>query len=210
MAAPPQEESALVARSQAGDLSAFNELVEAYQGHVYNLCLRMLRSVQGAEDATQEAFLAAYRHIRSFRGAAFRAWLLRIAANACTDELRRRRRRPQVSLEQASEDQERPLDVPDPGESPEDFALRQELNRTLQAGLITLSTDQRLAVVLCDVHGLSYEEIAESTRASVGTVKSRISRGRERMRRYLAAHRELLPDTIRHMNRSSSGGALQP
>ena len=199
MAAPPQDESALVARSQAGDLSAFNELVEAYQGQVYNLCLRMLRSVQGAEDATQEAFLAAYRHIRSFRGGAFRAWLLRIAANACADELRRRRRRPQISLEQASEDQERPLDVPDSGETPEDFALRRELNRTLQAGLLTLPPDQRLAVVLCDVHGLSYEEIAGSTRASIGTVKSRISRARERMRRYLTAHRELLPETIRHI-----------
>jgi len=199
LAAPPQEESALVARSQAGDLSAFNELVEAYQGQVYNLCLRMLRSVQAAEDATQEAFLAAYRHIRSFRGGAFRAWLLRIAANACADELRRRRRRPQISLEQASEDQERPLDVPDSGETPEDFALRRELNRTLQAGLTTLPPDQRLAVVLSDVHGLSYDEIAGNTRVSVGTVKSRISRGRERMRRYLAAHRELLPETIRHM-----------
>ena len=198
MAAPPQDESALVARSQAGDLSAFNQLVEAYQGRVYNLCLRMLRSAQGAEDATQEAFLAAYRHIHSFRGGAFRAWLLRIAANACADELRRRRRRPQVSLEQASEDQERPLDVPDPGETPEDFALRNELSQTIQAGLITLPPDQRLAVVLCDVHGLSYEEIAETASVSVGTIKSRISRGRERMRRYLAAHRELLPDTIRH------------
>ena len=189
----------MIARSQAGDLSAFNELVEAYQGQVYNLCLRMLGQVHAAEDAAQEAFLAAYRHIRSFRGASFRAWLLRIAANACVDELRRRRRRPQISLEQASEDEERPLDVPDPGETPEDFALRRELNRTIQAGLTTLPPDQHLAVVLCDVHGLSYDEIAGSMRVSVGTVKSRISRGRERMRRYLTAHRELLPETIRHM-----------
>jgi RNA polymerase sigma-70 factor (ECF subfamily) len=199
LTAPSQDESALVARSQAGDLSAFNELVETYQGQVYNLCLRMLRSPHSAEDATQEAFISAYRHIRSFRGGVFRAWLLRIAANACADELRRRRRRPQISLEEASDDQERPLDLPDPGETPEDFALRRELNRTIEAGLITLPPDQRLAVVLCDVHGLSYEEIAESMRVSVGTVKSRISRGRERMRRYLAAHRELLPDTIRHI-----------
>jgi RNA polymerase sigma-70 factor (ECF subfamily) len=197
--APPQEESALIARSQAGDLSTFNDLVEIYQRQVYNLCLRMLGSVHAAEDAAQETFLAAYRHIRSFHGASFRAWLLRIAANACADELRRRHRRPQISLDQASEDDERPLDVPDSGETPEDFALRRELNRIIQAGLITLPQDQRLAVVLCDVQGFSYEEIAESTRVSVGTVKSRISRGRERMRRYLAAHRELLPETVRHM-----------
>jgi RNA polymerase sigma factor (sigma-70 family) len=90
------EDEPLVARSRRGDLAAFNALVEAYQGRVYNLCLRMLASPEAAEDAAQDAFLSAYRNLQHFRGASFRAWLLRIATNACTDELRRRRRRPQV------------------------------------------------------------------------------------------------------------------
>src|SRR3972149_9502693 len=93
------EEAALIERSQGGDLDAFNALVLAYQGQVFNLCLRMLGSPQGAEDAAQEAFIAAYRAVARFRGGSLRTWLLRIAANACYAALRRRRSRPQVPLD---------------------------------------------------------------------------------------------------------------
>jgi RNA polymerase sigma-70 factor, ECF subfamily len=190
------DESHLIDRSQRGDLSAFNALVECYQRQVYNLCLRLLASAETAEDATQEAFIAAYRRIDSFRGGSFRAWLLRIAANASYDELRRQRRRPAASLEAAMATGGA-AQAPSPAAGPEDEALRLELGAHLQEGLATLPPDQRLAVILRDVQGLSYEEVAEVMRSSVGTVKSRIARGRTRMREYLMAKRELLPRPMR-------------
>lgn len=185
------EDNRLVALSQEGDLTAFNALVERYQDQVYNLCWRILGLREAAEDATQEAFLAAYRNIRRLRGPSFRAWVLRIAANAATDELRRRRRRPQVSLDTATADSEAALDLPDPSAGPEEWALRRERARRIQAALLTLPGDQRLAVILSDVQGLSYEEIGEAMGSSLGTVKSRISRGRARLRRYLLEQGEL-------------------
>ena len=185
------EDSQLVALSQEGDLAAFNALVERHQGQVYNLCWRMLGLREAAEDATQEAFLAAYRNIRRCRGPGFRAWLLRIAANTATDELRRRRRRPQVSLEAPIADSDTAFDLPDSSAGPEEWALRREQTRYLQVALLTLPPDQRLSVILSDVQGLSYEEVGQAMGASLGTVKSRISRGRARLRRYLLEKGEL-------------------
>ncbi|MGD0765111.1 MAG: sigma-70 family RNA polymerase sigma factor [Dehalococcoidia bacterium] len=191
------KEALLVARSREGDLTAFNVLVASHQDGVYGLCLRMLASPEAAEDTTQEVFLAAYRNIQRFRGGVFRAWLLRIAANACTDELRRRRRRPQVSLD-ADDSADAPLDLADRASSPEEWALRHEMASHIQAALMRLPTDQRAAVVLCDVQGLSYEETAEILSVSLGTVKSRLSRGRARLRGFLLEERELLPSRFRH------------
>jgi RNA polymerase sigma-70 factor (ECF subfamily) len=187
------EDNRLVTLSQEGDLAAFNALVETYQGQAYNLCWRMLGVRQAAEDATQEAFLSAYLNIRRFRGPSFRAWLLRIAANAATDELRRRRRRPQVSLEAPLSGSETALDLPDPSAGPEECALRLEQARRIQTALLTLPLDQRLTVILSDVQGLSYEEVAQAMGSSLGTVKSRLSRGRARLRRYLLEQGELSP-----------------
>ncbi len=195
------DESRLIACSQRGDLAAFNALVECYQRQVYNLCLRLLISAEAAEDATQEAFIAAYRRIDSFRGGSFRggsfrAWLLRIAANASYDELRRQRRRPAASLEGGLATQGA-AGIPSGAAGPEEEVLRLELHVHLQEGLATLLPDQRLAVILRDIHGLSYDELAEAMHCSLGTVKSRIARGRARLREYLMARRELLPRPLR-------------
>ncbi|MDO8611298.1 MAG: sigma-70 family RNA polymerase sigma factor [Dehalococcoidia bacterium] len=191
------DEASLIERSQRGDLDAFNALVVAYQGQVYSVCLRMLGSPQPAEDATQEAFIAAFRAVSRFRRGSLRAWLFRIAANVCYDELRRRRSRPQVPLE-ASAGDERPAAEPaSPDEPLEERAVRQELARCLEGGLASLPADQRLAVILRDVQGLAYEEVAEATGASLGTVKSRISRGRAALRDFLLAQGELLPSRFR-------------
>jgi RNA polymerase sigma factor (sigma-70 family) len=201
-------EAALIERSQGGDLDAFNALVLAYQGQVYNLCLRMLGSSQAAEDAAQEAFIAAYRAVPRFRGgrpgrSGFRAWLLRIAANACYDELRRRRSRPQVPLE-APADEERPRAELAANDEPlEQRAERLELARCLREGLASLPADQRLAIILRDVQGLAYEEVAGATGASLGTVKSRISRGRAALRHFLLARGELLPSRFRPSSEGS-------
>jgi RNA polymerase sigma-70 factor (ECF subfamily) len=194
------DETDLIARSSTGDVSAFNILVERYQGAVYNLCLRVLGSQQAAEDATQEAFISAYRSLGRFRGGLFRAWLFRIATNACYDELRRRRARPSVSLDEPAGDDERTRDVPDTAATPDEHAERRELAGVLQGALAELPADQRVVIILCDVQGLDYLEIAQVTGVSLGTVKSRISRARSRLRVLLMARRELLPERFRQMS----------
>lgn len=183
-------EERLVEASRHSDLTAFNALVERYQTPVYNLCLRLLGAPQAAEDATQESFLAAFRAIRGFRGGSFRAWLFRIAANACYDELRRRRRRP-LSLEAQKEALGEAADVADGAASPLERAQQAETSRVVRQALLALPDDQRLAVIMRDLQDFTYEEIARATSASLGTVKSRIARGRARLRDILQ-ERELL------------------
>jgi len=182
-------------RAKNGDLGAFNELVVEHQTLVYNLCYRMLGQAQAAEDVTQEAFVSAWRNIATFRGETFRPWLLRIAANLCRDELRRRGRRPSASLDFALE-----AGMPDPQDddpSPDASVLTSELRGRLQAALLQLPEDQRTAVVLCDVEGLDYSEIATVMQTSLGTVKSRIARARMKMRDLLQREPELLPGRYR-------------
>ena len=181
----PDREARLIAAARSGDLNAFNVLVELHQRTAYNLCLRMLGSQPAAEDATQEAFLSAFRSIARFKGENFRPWLMRIAANACTDELRRRHRRPAASLDAARSESDMPFDVPDPDAGPEALALRGEEQARIRAALLELPEDQRMAVILCDIQGFSYEEIADVMRSATGTVKSRIARGREKLRQAL-------------------------
>ena len=191
------DEAALVRGARDGSLDAFNALVELHQRPAYNLCLRMLGTSAAAEDATQDAFLSAFRHIGSFQGSAFRPWLMRIAANACLDELRRRGRRPAVSLDAPAPGADAPPDPPDAAPGPEALALRREQHDVIQAALLLLPPDQRLAVIMCDLQGFAYEEIAVAMRTSVGTVKSRIARGREKLRRELGAKMERITGTHR-------------
>lgn len=183
----------LVRRARGGDLPAFNALVLQHQDQAYSLALRFLGARAPAEDATQEAFLRAWKAIGSFRGDRFRPWLLSIVANACRDELRRRKRRPQQSLDAARDDEEgsRALEPPDPGAGPEASALNADLRAALERALLELPEDWRLIVVLSDVHGLAYDEIAEVTGLALGTVKSRLSRARARLRDILVAAGEL-------------------
>lgn len=191
------EELALVTRSQQGDLDAFNNLVLAFQGQAYNLALRMLGDSASAEDAAQDAFISAYRNIGGFRGGNFRAWLLRIVSNACLDQLRASKRHRTEPLDPLV------LDPPGHEELPEDYALRQELGEEIRKGLDTLPPDQRLAVILVDMQGLDYEEAAQVTQSTLGTVKSRLARGRARLRDHLRARPELLPASIRLDSRRS-------
>jgi RNA polymerase sigma factor (sigma-70 family) len=191
------EEQEFIARSQAGDVEAFNSLVESYQQMVYNLALRMLGNAETAEDATQDAFLSAYRAIGKFRGGSFKAWIFRIVANSCRDRMRSARRASITSLDGLME--EAGDFIPDDkAESPEDYTLRRELAGFLNESLARLPEEQRLMVVLSDIQGLSYEEISQATDSSLGTVKSRLNRGRSRLRDLLLQRGELLPAEFRH------------
>jgi len=190
------DEQELISRSRSGDIQAFNDLVELYQRQVYNLALRMLGSAETAEDATQDTFVSAYRAIAGFRGGSFKAWILRIAANSCRDKMRVSRRASIVSLDNLMEEVGDFI-ADNKTESPEDYAQRRELGRLLDGSLARLPEDQRLVVVLSDIQGLTYEEIAQVIGISLGTVKSRLSRARLRLRELLLQRRELLPDEFR-------------
>jgi RNA polymerase sigma-70 factor (ECF subfamily) len=193
-----QHEEQLISAAQHGDVEAFNQLVRLYERRVYNLCYRMLGDGEAAADVSQEVFIAAYRHLPRFRGTQFRAWLLRIAANACYDVLRSRKRRAAISLDAAREpDDQRPgFDLPDTGESPDAVVLRRELGSFLMQSLAQLPEEQRIVVVLSDIEGLAYEEIAQATGMQLGTVKSRLSRARARLRDILRTA-DLLPARYR-------------
>ncbi|MCC7103801.1 MAG: sigma-70 family RNA polymerase sigma factor [Chloroflexi bacterium] len=168
--------------ARQGDVAGFNRLVELYQRLAFNVAYRVLGNQDEAADATQDAFLSAYRAIGSFQGDNVRAWLLRIVVNACYDHLRRARRQRADSLEALSEAAETEVAPPDTTPGPEAVALTTETAEYIQAALDRLPDDQRAVVVLCDVHGLSYEEAAESLEVAIGTVKSRLSRARARLR----------------------------
>jgi len=193
-----EDEATLIGAAQRGDVASFNQLILTYQSQVYNVAYRILGDVAAAADATQEAFLAAFTHIRDYRGGSFKGWLLRIVTNACYDVLRYRQRRPSQSLEAEDDEAHSLADVlPSDEESLEGAAERRELRRLIAHAALTLPPDQRITFVLSDIHGLSYQEIAQVMNVSLGTVKSRLSRARAKLRDALLAHPELLPDEFR-------------
>ena len=190
---PSVDEAALVAAAQQGDTQAFNRLVLQYQDPIYNLCLRMMGSREPAEDAAQDAFISAHRNMGKLRGANFKSWLFRIASNACLDQLRLRKRRQTLPLDPLEFGEPAAVEPVDPGPDPETAILSAAMAATLRDAINELPPDHRLALVLCDIQGLSYQEIAEVTRANLGTVKSRINRARSGLRVSLREqHGELL------------------
>jgi len=191
------DEEALIKKAQKGDIAAFNRLVLHYQEAVYNVAYRIMGEPQSAEDATQEAFISAYNALNSFRGGSFKSWLMRIATNACYDELRRRKRRPQTSLDNLMDENESFAYLRSAVDGPEVAQQRLEVMHAIEDCLRTLPDDQRITAVLCDVEGYDYQEIAGITGVSLGTVKSRMSRARARLRDCLQGVKELLPTSYR-------------
>ncbi|MGD2028102.1 MAG: sigma-70 family RNA polymerase sigma factor, partial [Anaerolineales bacterium] len=194
------DEGLMVEYALDGDLDAFNRLVMAYQDLAYNVAYRILGERTGAEDAVQDAFISAFRKLKTFRGGSFKAWVLRIVTNACYDELRRQKRRPTTALNPITADNEEiesPVWLKDPGESPEEAALRAELGEAIQNCLDALDDDFRVVVVLVDVQGMDYAEAAEVIRSPLGTIKSRLARARQRLQDCLKGFGELLPGAYR-------------
>ena len=196
----PMDEHALIQEAQRGSLDSFNTLVLTYQDMLYNTALRIMGDGETAADATQEAFLSAFRAIKFFRGGSFKAWLLRTVTNACYDELRRQKRRPSVPLEPETEDgeeMETPRWLADPSMSPEEEAEADELEHAIQHCLDELPAEFRTVVVLTDIQGMDYKEVAVAARVPLGTIKSRLARARLRLRECLQSFWELLPASFR-------------
>jgi len=194
------DEAALIRDSRQGDLDAFNRLVLAYQDLAYNLAFRMLADRPSAEDATQVAFISAYRGLSGYRGGSFRAWLLRMVTNTCYDELRRRKRRPTTPLEPLDDDDdeiESPRWLADDQPSPEQALEHAELERAVQSCIENLPEEFRSVVIMADLEGLDYQEVAVAIGKPLGTIKSRLARARLRLRDCLQGARELLPVGLR-------------
>ena len=207
------DEPALIADAQQGGrrgLDAFNTLVLGYQSQVYSVAYRILGDVAAAADATQEAFVSAFKHIQAFRNVSnagsFKSFLLRTVTNACFDKLRYDKRRPTTSLESLGEADEGDSE---PGsneflpslnssdENPAAISERADIRRHIEHAMRLLPPDQRAAFVLSDLQHLNYEEIADAMQTSIGTVKSRLSRARAKLRDYLLSQPELLPEEYR-------------
>jgi RNA polymerase sigma-70 factor (ECF subfamily) len=199
MAGTPEQEQALIDSATSGNLQAFNTLVLTYQDAVYTVAYRIMGETSAAADAAQEAFIVAYRKLRTYRGGSFRGWLVRIVTNQCYDELRRRQRRPSIALSLLPDaDSDDGPALPDSeSAAPEQITEQHELQRAIQDCINALTPDQRLVLVLSDVEELDYQSIADTTGANLGTVKSRLSRARAAMRDCLQAVRELLPANFR-------------
>lgn len=187
------DEDQLIQHAQNGDIPSYNRLVLHYQDSVYNVALRIMSDPAAAEDATQEAFISAYKALRHFRGGSFKAWLMRIVTNQCYDELRRYKRRPQSSLDELTEESNGFAFMRSDEPGPEAWQQRHELVQEIERCLETLPDEQRIVTVLCDVEGYNYQEIATIMSTSPGTVKSRLSRARSRLRDCLQRVAELLP-----------------
>ena len=176
----------IVARARQGDLSSFHELIQRHQGPVFNVVLRTVKDSGIAEDVTQDAFIRAWRSVEQFRGGNVRGWLMRIAVNRAYDVLRSQKRRPAFSLDELDYEP-----VPEwstnsvRDEDPQAFSSRVELAEVLEQVLARVPDDQRTALLLVDLQGFSYEEAAGIMSVAPGTIKSRISRARARMREEL-------------------------
>ena len=182
----------LLARSKVGDVAAFTTLVRRYEERVYNLAYRMTGNPSDAADVAQEAFLAAYEGLGKFRGdAAFYTWLYRIAVNKALMHRRTRDMRPEFA---ASSDEASPLDAAgDPADGPEERALSNERSAAVQTAISRLPEDYRSIVVLRDIEGFEYEEIADILNIALGTVKSRLHRGRLLLRDTLGPFLRVTP-----------------
>jgi RNA polymerase sigma-70 factor (ECF subfamily) len=180
---------AIVEQVRGGEHAAFNRLVDLYQDYLFGLSFRILTDRDLAADAVQDAFLHAYQRLDGYRGGAFRSWLTRIGVNACMDILRAKRRRPSQPYPELDDDSWEPR-APDDLE-PEARAAASARSRALSEALNRITHDQRAAIVLYDVEGFDYEEIATMTGVSLGTVKSRIHRGRLALRELLRGQTEL-------------------
>ena len=182
-----EQEAMIVRKVLQGDVNAFEKLVTEYEKAVYAIAQRMTGNAEDAADMTQETFIKAYNSLSSFRGdSKFSVWLYRIANNVCLDFLRSRSRRPTVSLSTEDDDgEETQLDIADESQSPE-LLLESSLTRdAVRRGLNALPPDYKQILLLREIQGLSYEEIAAALGIESGTVKSRIFRARKRLCTFL-------------------------
>lgn len=183
------DEDRLIRLAAGGDAAAFNVLLGNHEKRMYAVCLRICGNQEDAQDCLQESMLRVFRSISGFKGqSSFSTWVYRVTMNTCLDELRKRKNKGSTSLDGLQDAGWAPTDERD---TPEHYTIREERKREIQKCISELPEDMRTAIVLRDIQGFSYNDISEIMNANVGTIKSRISRGREKLREKLLARAEL-------------------
>jgi RNA polymerase sigma factor (sigma-70 family) len=201
------DEQALIKAAKAKDLDAFNQLVLEHQQLVYNVALRMMNDLDAADDATQQAFIAAYQKIHTFRSGSFKAWILRIVTNKCYDMLRSQKRHTAQAVDtidaDSDEDEETTVLIQDDAPLPEEQLALRELEAAVQHCIDELPKEFKAAVVLIDLQGMDYQEAAQTSRVPLGTIKSRLARARMSLQNCLHKFKELLPAQYRSESEGS-------
>jgi RNA polymerase sigma-70 factor (ECF subfamily) len=188
-------EKALLDRVRSGDVEAFEQLIEGYQKKVYNIALRMIGNHDDASELAQEVFIRVYKSISSFKEESqLSTWIYRITSNACLDELRRRKNKRVVSIDEniKYEDSEFKRELEDDKPTPDILAEKNEIRKAIKDAIRALPEHHRMMIVMRDIQGLSYEEIAQSLQSPEGTIKSRINRARQALKEILLKKKELL------------------
>lgn len=196
----PDDEQRLITQAKRGDVDAFNQLVLHYQDYLYTIAYRLMGDVAVASDMAQDAFITCYQKLGSYTGGSFKAWLGRIVTNRCYDELRKHKRQRTSALEDLSPEADSRY-LADSAPSPEAVVQQNELHQAIQDCIASLNPDQRMVLVLSDVQGMAYQEVAEVAAVNIGTVKSRLSRARLAVRECLQGVQELLPAEYRLFNK---------
>jgi RNA polymerase sigma factor, sigma-70 family len=188
-------EKNLLERAKAGDIGAFEQLVEGYQRKIFNIALRMLGNYDDAGDLSQEVLIRIYKSIKNFKEqSSFSTWIYRITTNVCLDEIRKRKNKKTISLDEdiKVDEGEMKRQIESDGPTPEDIVEQEELKKLVNDAIGMLSQEHKMAIILRDMQGLSYEEISEVLKLPEGTVKSRINRARQALKNILDSKRELL------------------
>ncbi len=192
-----QNEQLLLEKAKAGDIAAFEELIESYQKKIFNLAYRILGNYEDAGDMAQEALIRIFRSIASFKEqSSFSTWVYRITTNVCLDEIRKKKNKKVISLDEEirMEDGEIKRQIMSDDIQPDAAAEIEELRTLVNGAINSLPEDQRLVITLRDIQGLSYDEISSVLNCPSGTVKSRINRARQALKNILSTRRELIDE----------------
>ncbi len=192
-----EREQELIAKAKAGDVSAFETLIVEHQKRIFAIAYRIAGNPEDAADMTQEVLVKIFKNLSKFRGnAKFSTWVYRVATNTCFDEQKKLRRHENYSLDQEieTEDGSMAASLADDGPTPDETAERNQVRSAVHAAIRQLGEDHQKVIILRDIEGFSYDEIADMLQCSVGTVKSRINRARATLKKILVQNRELFDD----------------
>lgn len=193
------EEKQLIHNAKNGDVEAFEIIIEKYQQQIFNIAFRMMGNYDDASDSAQNAIIKIFKNLKNFEGKSkLSTWIYRIVTNTCLDELRKKSRQNIISINQSHDDKNlgKEIQIEDKGNSPQDHVEKNEMQKVILNALEKMSPDHKAVIVLRDIKGLSYEEIARIVECNEGTVKSRINRARKSLKKALEHHRELFEDYI--------------
>jgi RNA polymerase sigma-70 factor (ECF subfamily) len=197
-----ENEKNLVEKSAEGDIDAFETLIQSHQKKVYNIALRMTKNPEDAQELSQDAFVRAFIAIKKFRGdSSFATWLYRITMNVCTDFLRKRNKASVISIEQSVYESQQTMQLADNEPGPDEISEKNQLKKLVKEAMDLLPPEHRQVLILRDLLDMTYKDIANTLSINEGTIKSRINRARENLKKVITSRSELFQDYVVKLNR---------